>query len=151
MIRQRSASNGIYSLQFNAGRVADRLAEQSVKVHDPERWAVLLDVNGNLADGMGSDMFVVRNGKLYTPSERYVIAGIRRQMTLDLAGKLAIPVIEGDIDLFDAANADEMFLTSTSLCIGSVRNFKWRKRGRWLRGGPLIGEQADVIRKAQES
>src|SRR5260221_8357868 len=90
------------------------VAEQSVKAHDPEGWAVLLDVNGNLAEGMGSNIFVVRGGTLYTPSERYVLSGISRQMTLDLSRKLAIPAIEGDIDLFDAANAEEMFLTSTS-------------------------------------
>jgi len=99
------------------------VAEQSVKAHDPEGWAVLLDINGNLAEGMGSNIFVVRDGKLYTPSERYVLPGISRQMTLDLARKLAIPAIEGDIDLFDAANAEEMFLTSTSLCIAGVRSF----------------------------
>ena len=93
------------------------VAEQSVKAHDPEGWAVLLDVNGNLAEGIGSNIFVVREGKLYTPGERYVLAGISRQMTLDLARRLGIPAIEGDIDLYDAANADEMFLTSTSLCI----------------------------------
>ena len=99
------------------------VAEQSVKAHDPEGWAVLLDINGNLAEGMGSNIFVVRDGKLYTPSERYVLPGISRQMTLDLARKLAIPAIEGGIDLFDAANAEEMFLTSTSLCIAGVRSF----------------------------
>src|SRR5437899_13102635 len=83
------------------------VAEQSVKTHDPDGWAVLLDVNGNLAEGMGSNIFVVREGKLFTPGERYVLQGISRQMTLDLAGKLGIPVIEGDIDLFDSANAEE--------------------------------------------
>src|SRR2546422_996579 len=62
-----------------------------------------------------SNIFVVRGGTLYTSSERYVLPGISRQMTLNLARKLAIPAIEGDIDLFDAANTEEMFLTSTSL------------------------------------
>ena len=99
------------------------VAEQSVKAHDPDGWAMLLDVNGNLAEGIGSNIFVVRRGTLYTPSERYVLPGISRQMTLDLARTLGIPAIEGDIDLFDAANAEEMFLTSTSLCIAGVRSF----------------------------
>lgn len=80
-----------------------------------------------LAEGLGSNIFVVRDGKLYNPSERYVLAGISRQMTLDLAHKLDITVIEGDIDLFDAENADEMFLTSTSLCIAGVRTFNGAK------------------------
>ena len=70
---------------------------------------------------------MVREGKLYTPSERHVLPGISRQMTLDLARQLAIPAIEGDIDLFDAANADEMFLTSTSLCIAAVHSFNGGK------------------------
>ena len=86
---------------------------------------------------MGSNIFVVREGELYTPSERYVLPGISRQMTLDLASKLAIPVIEGDIDLFDAANAEEMFLTSTSLCIGAVRSFNGAKVGDGCVPGPI--------------
>ena len=90
------------------GSCARRCAARSVKAHEPEGWAVLLNVNGNLAEGMGSNIFVVRRGTLYTPSERYILAGISRQMTLDLARKLAIPAIEGDIDLFDAANAEEI-------------------------------------------
>jgi len=99
------------------------VAEQTVKAHDPDGWALLLDVNGNLAEGIGCNVFVVRDGKLYTPREQYVLPGISRQMTLDLAHKLGIAVIEGDIDLFDAANAEEMFLTSPSLCIAGVRRF----------------------------
>ena len=113
------------------------VAEQSVKAHDPDGWAVLLDVNGNLAEGMGSNIFIVREGKLFTPSERYVLQGVSRQMTLDLARKLAIPVIEGDIDLFDAANAEEMFLTSTSLCIGAVRSFNGAPVGDGQVPGPV--------------
>jgi len=84
---------------------------------------------------MGSNIFVVCEGKLYTPSERYVLPGISRQMTLDLARKLAIPAIEGDIDLFDAANAEEMFLTSTSLWIAGVRSFN----GAGISDGPVPG------------
>lgn len=120
------------------------LAEQSVKAHDPEGWAVLLDVNGNLAEGMGSNIFVVRGSTLYTPSERYVLAGISRQMTLDLARKLAIPAIEGEIDLYDAANAEEMFLTSTSLCIAGVRSFNGAKIGDGRVPGPITRRLTDA-------
>src|SRR5712672_1380265 len=120
------------------------VAEQSVKAHDPEGWAVLLDVNGNLAEGMGSNIFVVRGGALYTPSERYVLPGISRQMTLDLARKLAIPAIEGDIDLFDAANAEEMFLTSTSLCILPVKSFNGAAVGNGKTPGPNTKKLIDA-------
>jgi branched-chain amino acid aminotransferase len=120
------------------------VAEQSVKAHDPEGWAVLLDINGNLAEGMGSNIFVVRDGKLHTPSERYVLAGISRQMTLDLARKLDIPALECDIDLYDAANADEMFLTSTSLCIAGVRSFNGAKIGDGQVPGPVTRRLTDA-------
>lgn len=120
------------------------VAEQSVKAHDPDGWALLLDANGNLAEGMGCNVFVVREGKLYTPSERYVLPGVSRQMTFDLARKLGIPVIEGDIDLFDAANADEMFLTSTSLCIGAVRSFNGANVGDGRVPGPVTRRLTDA-------
>ena len=120
------------------------VAEQSVKAHDPEGWAVLLDINGNLAEGMGSNIFVVRDGNLYTPSERYVLPGISRQMTLDLADKLGIPAVEGDIDLFDAANAEEMFLTSTSLCIAGARSFNGAQIGDGRVPGPITKRLTDA-------
>src|SRR3984893_1214141 len=82
-----------------------------------DAWAVLLDVNGNLAEGQGSNIFLVRDGELKTPRERYVLPGISRQATIDLARQLGIPCEEGDLDLYDAYTADECFLTSTSLCI----------------------------------
>ena len=61
------------------------VAEKPVKAHDPDAWAVLLDENGNLAEGMGSNIFIVREGELFTPRERYVLPGVSRQMTIDLA------------------------------------------------------------------
>ena len=87
---------------------------------------------------------MVRDGKLYTPGERYVLAGISRQMTIDLAHKLAIPVIEGEIDLYDAANADEMFLTSTSLCLAAVRSFNGAKVGDGRVPGPITRQLTDA-------
>jgi branched-chain amino acid aminotransferase len=99
------------------------VAQMPVKAADPDAWAVLLDENGNLAEGLGSNVFIVRGGQLLTPREHYVLPGVSRQMTMDLAAKLNIPCAEQDIDLFDAETADEMFLTSTSLCILPVRRF----------------------------
>ena len=120
------------------------VAEQSVKAHDPDGWAILLDVNGCLAEGMGSNIFLVREGKLYTPGERHVLAGVSRQMTIDLANKLGVPLIEGDIDLYDAANADEMFLTSTSLCIAPVRSFNGAQVGCGCVPGPVTKQLTDA-------
>jgi branched-chain amino acid aminotransferase len=96
------------------------VANQEVQSADPEAWAVLLDTNGNLAEGMGSNIFTVRDGAVLTPREKFVLPGVSRQTVIDLARQEGIPVAEADIDLYDSYVADEMFLTSTSLCICPV-------------------------------
>lgn len=96
------------------------VANQEVQSVDPEAWAVLLDGSGNLAEGMGSNIFVVRDGVISTPRERFVLPGISRLTVIELAREAGLELHEADIDLFDAYNADEVFLTSTSLCICPV-------------------------------
>lgn len=102
------------------------LADREVKAKDPSAWAVLLDANGNLAEGTGANIFLVRDGRLYTPRERYVLPGVSRQAVIDLAGELGIPIEERDLDIYDAYTAEECFLTSTSLCICAVRSINGR-------------------------
>ncbi|HEY3909064.1 MAG TPA: aminotransferase class IV [Stellaceae bacterium] len=113
------------------------LADREVKAQNPDAWAVLLDVNGNLAEGQGSNIFLVRDGALATPRERFVLPGISRQAVIDLAGRLGIPCAEADLDLFDAYTADECFLTSTSLCICGVRSLNGRRFGAGQTPGPV--------------
>lgn len=96
------------------------VADQEVQSIDPEAWAVLLDVNGNLAEGLGSNIFVVRNGEILTPREKFVLPGVSRQTVIELAREEGLALREADIDLYDAYTADEVFLTSTSLCICPV-------------------------------
>ena len=115
------------------------VAEMPVKAADPDAWAILLDENGNLAEGMGSNIFIVRDGGLLTPRQKYVLPGVSRQMTIDLAAKLGIPCKEQDLDMFDAETADEMFLTSTSLCIMPVRELQRRQGRRRQDAGPGDG------------
>jgi branched-chain amino acid aminotransferase len=96
------------------------VATQEAQSTDPEAWAVLLDVNGNLCEGMGSNIFAVRDGELLTPRAKFVLPGVSRQTVMDLADAEGIAVREADLDLYDAYSADEVFLTSTSLCMCPV-------------------------------
>ncbi len=91
-----------------------------VKARAPEAWSVLLDHGGNLCEGMGSNIFVVRNGVLFTPREKEVLPGVSRKTVMELARQEGFQCVEQDIDLFDAYTADEVFLTSTSLCLCPV-------------------------------
>ena len=120
------------------------LADREVKAQNPDAWAVLLDVNGNLAEGQGSNIFLVRDGALTTPRERYVLPGISRQATIDLARQLLIPFDEKDLDLYDAYTADECFLTSTSLCICGVRSLNGRTFGAGRVPGPVTERLIDA-------
>ena len=123
------------------------LADREVKAQNPEAWAVLLDVNGNLAEGQGSNIFLVRDGGLTTPRERFVLPGVSRQATIDLARQLQIPFEEKDIDLYDAYTADECFLTSTSLCICGVRSLNGRIFGAGQVPGPVTRRLIDAYRE----
>jgi branched-chain amino acid aminotransferase len=56
---------------------------------------------------------------------------------IELAAGLGIPCREADIDLYDAYNADELFLTSTSLCLCPVRSVNGSKIGAAGVPGPV--------------
>jgi len=96
------------------------MADREVKAARPEAWSVLLDENGNLCEGIGSNVFVVRGDRIYTPREQYVLPGVSRRTAMELAARLGIPCEERDLDVYDAVTADEVFLTSTSLCLCGV-------------------------------
>jgi branched-chain amino acid aminotransferase len=83
-------------------------------VGDPDAWALLLDPDGFVAEGTGSNFFVVSEGKLMTPEPRNVLRGTRRKYILGLAAKLGIPAVEKNIELYDVIHADEAFFTSTA-------------------------------------
>jgi branched-chain amino acid aminotransferase len=122
------------------------VAGAPIKAARPDAWPLLLDENGNLAEGSGSNVFIVQDGALRTPRARYVLPGVSRQMTMDLAARLGIACEESDIDLYDAANADEMFLTATSLCVLPVRRFNGQEVGvaAWTGAGPVTQRLIDA-------
>jgi branched-chain amino acid aminotransferase len=111
------------------------MADLEVRDRDPEAWALLLDENGNLCEGLGSNIFIVKDGRLATPQGRYVLEGVSRQTVIDLARSIKLEVVERDVDPYDAATADEIFLTSTSLCLCAVSRFN----GAAVAGGKVPG------------
>ena len=114
-----------------------------VNAQDPGAWALLLDTSGNLAEGLGSNIFLVQKGQLLTPREQAVLSGISRETVIDLAREAGIAVVEKDIDLYDAYNADEAFLTSTSLCICPIASVNGAKIGSAV-PGPLTRQLTEA-------
>ena len=122
------------------------LGDNEVKHIDKDAWAILLDINGNLTEGMGSNIFTVNNGILYTPKSQAVLGGISRETVMELAKSVNITVIEKDIEVFEAINSDEMFLTSTSLCICPVKSFNGKKIGKEIYG-PITKKLIEAYKK----
>ena len=118
--------------------------ELEVRSQDPMAWAILLDMNGNLCEGQGSNIFVVKDGAILTPREQYVLAGISRQTVIELAQEMGMEVHQTDIDLFDAYTADEAFVTSTSFCICQVSHIN----GAAIGDGKAPGPVTDRLQKA---
>jgi branched-chain amino acid aminotransferase len=124
------------------------MGDIEVHAQNPDAWAILLDMRGNLCEGLGSNIFIVRDGVLMTPREQFVLAGVSRATTIELAAKLGIPFHEADLDLYDAYNADEAFITSTSLCICPVQSINGAKTGAGIYGPVtkrLIDAYADMV------
>ena len=119
-------------------------AEMEVRARDPDAWPIVLDVNGNLCEGPGANIFLVKDGAITTPREQYVLAGISRQTAIELAHELGIDTREADVDLFDAYTADEVFITSTSFCIVPVSTFNGAEVGE----GGVPGPVTDRLQKA---
>jgi branched-chain amino acid aminotransferase len=123
------------------------MGDLEAKAADPESWAVLLDANGNLCEGTGSNIFIVRGGTVLTPKARYVLPGISRATVIELAQAIRQPLAEADIDLYDAYTADEAFLTSTSLCICPVRSINGRHVTVDAVPGPVTQRLIDAYAK----
>ena len=119
-------------------------AEMEAKARNPDAWPILLDTNGNLAEGPGSNIFLVKDGAVLTPKEQFVLSGISRRVTIELAQELGVEVREADIDLYDAYTADEAFVTSTSFCICPVSSIN----GAPIADGGVPGSVTDRLTRA---
>lgn len=126
-----------------------QLAALEVKDRNPGAWAILLDARGNLCEGNGSNLFLVQDGVVRTPREEFVLPGISRQTVMEICADLGIPCKEADLSLYDAAVADEAFITSTSLCLCPVRSIDGQTLAAGRVPGPvtqrIIGAYAKLV------
>lgn len=96
--------------------------------------ALLLDVDGYVAEGSGENIFVVKQGRLYTPDLTSCLEGITRASVIELATELNIPVIEKRITRDEVYCADEAFFTGTAAEITPIRELDNRVIGNGKRG-----------------
>jgi branched-chain amino acid aminotransferase len=96
--------------------------------------ALLLDTEGYVSEGSGENIFIVRDGAIYTPDLTSSLDGITRATIMQLANELGINVVEKRITRDEVYVADEAFFTGTAAEVVPVRELDGRMIGRGTRG-----------------
>jgi branched-chain amino acid aminotransferase len=91
--------------------------------------ALLLDTQGYIAEGSGENIFLVKNGVLYTPELTSCLAGITRDTIITLAREHSIEVVERSMTRDEVYIADEAFFTGTAAEVTPIRELDDRKIG----------------------
>ena len=115
------------------------LAEVEANDLDPGAWPILTDKGGNITEGSGYNVFIVTDGVIRTPTDTAILAGISRDMVLDLAEQLEVPASEEDLQPYDVYTADECFFSSTPFSILPVTYVDRRPIGDG-RPGPMTND-----------
>ncbi len=102
--------------------------------------AILLDSRGFVSEGSGENIFVIKDGIIYTPSTASsILEGITRDTVMKTAVDMGYQVIERDLVRSDLFLADEVFCTGTAAEITPIREIDKR----------FIGEPGPITRKLQ--
>lgn len=109
------------------------LANQEVTAHGYDE-ALLLDTEGYVSEGAGENVFIVRNGILYTPDLASCLDGITRDSVITIARDLGIEVREKRITRDEMYCADEAFFSGTAAEITPIRELDDRQIGEGFRG-----------------
>ena len=103
--------------------------------------ALLLDTEGYVSEGSGENIFIVRDGVLYTPDVTSALDGITRATVMQLAADAHLKVIEKRITRDEVLIADEAFFTGTAAEVTPIRELDGRPIG--------IGRRGPVTEKLQ--
>ncbi|WP_455279565.1 branched-chain amino acid transaminase [Cupriavidus necator] len=106
--------------------------------------ALLLDTEGYVSEGSGENVFIVRNGVIYTPDLASCLDGITRDATLTIARDLGIEVREKRITRDEMYCADEAFFTGTAAEVTPIRELDDRIIGEGRRG-PITKQIQDAF------
>lgn len=82
--------------------------------------SLFLDEDDHIAEGVGENFFMVKEGVIYTPKPGTILSGITRQTIMRLCKTMGYDVIEADLRLYDAYQADETFFTGTAAEVTAI-------------------------------
>lgn len=96
--------------------------------------ALMLDTEGYVTEGTGENIFVVRNGVVYTPDLSSALEGITRDTVIRLIGEAGLDLVEKRITRDEVYVADEAFFTGTAAEVTPIRELDGRSIGNGGRG-----------------
>ena len=96
--------------------------------------ALLLDTQGYVCEGSGENIFIVKNGKLFTPSLSSALEGITRDSVITIANDLGIEVMEKNLTRDEIYTADEAFFTGTAAEVTPIKQLDRRNIGNGSKG-----------------
>ena len=96
--------------------------------------ALMLDSSGYVMEGTGENIFVIRNGVVYTPDLTSALEGITRDTVIRLIAEAGLELIEKRITRDEVYVADEVFFTGTAAEVTPVRELDGRQIGNGSRG-----------------
>ena len=111
--------------------------------------ALLLDTDGMVAEGSGENIFIARNGKLFTPELTSALEGITRNTVIKLAEDAGLEVVERRITRDEVYIADEAFFTGTAAEVTPIRELDNRTIGSGT-PGPITKQLQKVYLDAVE-
>ncbi len=111
--------------------------------------AIILDIRGNISEGSGDNIFIVKNGIIATPPTLNNLKGITRSAAIELALEKGYKVKEMNISLFDIYTADEVFVTGTAAEIAPITMADGRTIGDG-RPGPVTRSLMAAFRELTE-
>ncbi|MFW5724566.1 MAG: branched-chain amino acid transaminase, partial [Halochromatium sp.] len=103
-------------------------------VRDGYDEALLLDAEGYVTEGSGENVFLVREGVLYTPELTSALDGITRRTIMTLADQIGLEVVTKRITRDEVYIADEAFFTGTAAEVTPIRSVDGREIGAGTRG-----------------
>ena len=117
-----------------AATYANSILANSEALADGYDEALLLDVDGFVAEGSGENVFIIKDGQIYEPELTSALVGITRDTIIRLAADLGLTVISKRITRDDVYIADEAFFTGTAAEVTPIREVDNRTIGSGTRG-----------------
>lgn len=114
--------------------------------------ALLLDVSGFVAEGPGANIFVEKDGVLYTPKTGSILPGITRATVIELCHELDIEIVEKQIRPEEVHGADSAFFCGTAaevIGIGSLDKVLFKKEWKASLGARLQKAYKDLVLEKQ--